>query len=244
MPLLSFGFYKASLRLGDGGNPSAVSEPFFYCPINRLVIGGVLLFLLVPFFRGVPGRQREYRARYVILVPGLVGIFLYHRQAELIGAFSLPLLIPTVCLLVWNAFRARGLKARCLVVLASVLLVTLILFDVSQGSAIGQGVIIGLLFALPTVVFHWFIRKEVSALQVVGGLAAGSVLPIVLLLCFIPHMGSPIQVLFMFLFFVASVVPLASLVLRNRWARDVAMGHYEEEPKEVGWARLRRMDSL
>jgi hypothetical protein len=229
MPVLSFGTYQALIRSGSTVSATGGKDTFFYCPLNRFVIGGALFYLLLGFFHEVPDKRKRYRARYLVLVPGLVGLILYYSQSQYLTPIALQLQITTVCFLFWHTFQASRWSAHLLTVLVCVILTMMYMFEVSRGLAIGQGFISGLLLALPIVTFHWFIRNEVSGIQVTVGVVIGLALPFIPLLCLILPASVPwIALLFMLFYLAASLVPIACLVLWNRWARDVALGHFQE----------------
>lgn len=244
MPLLSCGSYQASVSVSNNVYATAIPASFFYFPANRLILGGGLLYLLLGFFRKVPVRQREDPSRFVVLIPGVLGLCLYFFNMADAYTFAIPLQAVTVSFLVWYALRARRARARFLTMLVCILLTVVNVIEDSGAGAIVIGFFYGMIVALPIVILHRLIQNGVSPGRVISALILGLGAPFMLLLFFTSLVGAPVSVMwYTLLFFAASSVPFACLVMWNTWARDVAMGYYREDPVEPESFWLKEIDN-
>jgi hypothetical protein len=231
MPLLSFGSYSANIQTGSNVFATALPQSFIYLPTNRVILSGGLIYLLLGFLRGVPEKEKRNSARYVILAPGLLGLFLFLTRSDAAVAYAIPLQINTLCFLAWYTFKARRSSARWLAILVSVLLTGVNMIEEVGSGFIMVSLVYGLVVAFPIVVLHRFIQNGVTIRRLMTGLALGMGLPFIPLILFMGLASASLDsYFFALLFFAASAVPFACLVLWNSWARETALGYIQAEP--------------
>lgn len=223
MPLLFPGNYQATINTGVAEFATAVPVSFYYFPTNYVVLGGGLLYLLGLFFLRVPSRERWNYARYLIFIPGILGLvphLLFSLDREiLIEIYSapwvanilevvfgsrwstelgVPLQAVTACFLVWRAFRMKGAMARWMTIPVSGLLVAATWIEQTREIHLLEFLSYGMIVAFPIVVIHHYSQKGVSLKRITVALVFG------------------LGLSFLVVFDVRWVIPLAVVYLFNR----------------------------
>jgi hypothetical protein len=231
MPLLSLGSYTASINAGSNVFATALPQSFIYLPTNRVILGGGLVYLLLGFLRAVPVKEKRNSARYVILAPGLLGISLFLTRSDVAVAYGIPLQVNTLCFLVWYVFKARRSSARWMALFVGILLTAVNMIEEVGSGFIIVSLVYGLVVAFPIVVLHRFIQNGVTIRRLMTGLFIGMGLPFIPLVLIMGLASASLDsYFFALLFFAASAVPFACLVLWNSWARETALGYFQAEP--------------
>jgi len=233
MPILALGTYSARLAGSDDALVRASPGDFTYLPLNWLLwlalVG--LSGAVIRSFR----RMRPYpRSRYLVLVPGIVGLplalFLGHHP---ISAFSIPLQALTILFLVTYWLRLKGTLRGSLLALGACLVTSLgtmlvLPGNLNQSASIAgvQGLAIGACIGFPLFAIRVAIRRRVTGRRLLLGLLIGVGAPILVMGVFFglfshaPWWAFPLVISFLgFHGIIYSV-----LVRWNSWARDVVTG--------------------
>jgi len=230
MPTLAIGRFTCAAANPDDTLSTAVPVTFFYAPLH-LVLWGSVLGLFGFAFVHLHGAESFSAAKYVVLVPGLIGVVFAVFNNTFVLFLGIPLACLTVLFLTWRLLRVQNsLWAAFQAFILCIVMTGLYLAlseDVWRSWEIYPvySLILGGCTAWPLVALRLAVRRRASWKRLLVGLVFGPAVPILVLFGSGIFDGAPWWAYLLTAgFFGVPPLLYTGLIRWNRWAREVATG--------------------
>jgi len=232
MPYLAMGTFQA--RVAGPGNEFIENRPaeftFFPLRAGLYILALAIIGLFYRYYRRAGSRYSL--ARYLALVPGILGILLLFliSDEQLRSLIGIPLIIVTLILTVWRLSRAKNFWwmqfLGWLTTFLTMLIYCLIMYPIGPLNVIKLNLFLGTALYLSWFAFCLLCRRESEWLRwlfaILLGLAA-SVSALSVYALWILHAPGWLALL-MLAFASLFLLPFALLARWNAWVRDLVQG--------------------
>jgi hypothetical protein len=233
MPILALGTYTAVAGGADGTLATSSPVEFTYVPLNL----GVWLVGIAFFAAGVLSLRAASAysgAKYIVLLPFVVGVVLVMVDNEYTLFSGIPLQILTVLFLVWRWLRVRNVVRSvfqiiilCIVLTAVNFLSISEIYSAPLFLRVIYPLVLGVCIAWPLVTLRIAVRRQVTWKRLTAGLMFGAPVVIGILAFALGIFGyAPwwVWLLTAAVFFFPALL-FSALIRWNAWARDVVTGN-------------------